>query len=83
MSKLPKPQSVSAHGLGDVREGLGDVREGPILDKATQERIGLRLRELYDHLENQPIPEHLLTILERCFSVQDEAETTGVTGNMV
>lgn len=51
----------------------------PMLDTLTQERIGTRLRELYDHLAEQPIPAFLLDILERPSSIQRVAVDTGRT----
>jgi Anti-sigma factor NepR len=45
------------------RTGIGPPSDAK-LDRAIQERLGRELRQLYEEILNEPLPERLLALLE-------------------
>ena len=58
----PGRPAGAASGKTDMLEPGAD--SGPILDEQAQRLIGQRLKSAYDELVRQPVPDHLLKLLE-------------------
>ena len=59
---LGRPAGTVSGGKSELLEPSEDG--GPILDEQAQRLIGQRLKSAYDELVRQPVPDHLLKLLE-------------------
>ena len=60
----------SSHNDGPTGNGHG----GKTMSRAIQDEIGERLRVMYDDLEDEPVPDHLLNLLKQLGKPQPDED---------
>lgn len=54
-----------------------DRAAGPVLSETIQERIGAKLKALFDQAVEQPVPDKFIQLLQELASKEDSADDTG------